>query len=99
MVRRTRPGISRFSDVQLHIGVRCCAAPRNDEISSPRPACGERSVRIVRCAPGEGDSPRVELAERAPHPSPLPARAGRGSERGEQMTEEIKTRYAKLFRV
>jgi hypothetical protein len=30
MVRRTRPGISRFSDVQLHIVVRCCASPRND---------------------------------------------------------------------
>src|ERR1700686_3784902 len=32
MVRRTRPGISRFSDVQLHIVVRCCAAPRNDDV-------------------------------------------------------------------
>ena len=30
MVRSTRPGISRFSDVQLHIGVRCFASPRND---------------------------------------------------------------------
>src|SRR5271169_5138608 len=28
MVRRTRPGISRFSDVQLHIGVRCGACHR-----------------------------------------------------------------------
>jgi hypothetical protein len=26
----TRPGISRFSDVQLHIVVRCFASPRND---------------------------------------------------------------------
>jgi hypothetical protein len=25
-----RPGISRFSDVQLHIVVRCLASPRND---------------------------------------------------------------------
>src|SRR5665213_535442 len=25
------PGISRFYDVQLHVGVRCCASPRNDE--------------------------------------------------------------------
>src|ERR1700721_3642203 len=31
MVRRTRPGISRFSDVQLHIVVRCSASPRNDD--------------------------------------------------------------------
>jgi hypothetical protein len=30
MVRRTRPGISRFPDVQLHIEVRCFASPRND---------------------------------------------------------------------
>src|ERR1700693_5157777 len=30
MVRSTRPGISRFSDVQLHIVVRCFASPRND---------------------------------------------------------------------
>ncbi len=28
----TRPGISRFSDVQLHIGVRCYAPPRNDDV-------------------------------------------------------------------
>ena len=31
MVRRTRPGISRFPDVQLHIGVRVFDAPRNDK--------------------------------------------------------------------
>jgi hypothetical protein len=33
MVRRTRPGISRFSDVQLHIIVRCFASPRNDGVN------------------------------------------------------------------
>src|ERR1700732_4961709 len=32
-----------------------------------------------RAAPGEGDSPRVQLVETAPHPNPLPRRAGRGS--------------------
>jgi hypothetical protein len=37
MVRRTRPGISRFSDVQLHIVVRCFASPRNDARSSAFP--------------------------------------------------------------
>ena len=31
MVRRTRPGISRFSDVQLHIVAHRFAMPRNDE--------------------------------------------------------------------
>jgi len=40
MVRRTRPGISRFPDVQLHIGVRCGArhraALRADPLASPR---------------------------------------------------------------
>jgi len=29
MVRRTRPGISRFPDVQLHIWGSCCRTPRN----------------------------------------------------------------------
>ena len=29
---------------------------------SPRPACGERSDHIVRCDPGEGNSPRVPLS-------------------------------------
>src|SRR5271154_4895539 len=32
-VGTTGPGISRFSDVQLHIVVRCCASPRNDGLS------------------------------------------------------------------
>src|SRR6266702_6192894 len=36
MVRRTRPGIWRFSDVQLHIIVRGFALPRNDEEVFPR---------------------------------------------------------------
>src|ERR1700726_3137152 len=44
--------------------------------STPRPPCGERSDRS--CDPGEGDSPRVALVERAPHPDPLPRKAGRG---------------------
>jgi hypothetical protein len=30
-VRQHEPGISRFSDVPLHIVVRCFASPRNDE--------------------------------------------------------------------
>src|SRR6202790_555439 len=28
----SEPGISRFSDVQLHIVVRCFASPRNDDL-------------------------------------------------------------------
>jgi hypothetical protein len=35
MVRRTRPGISRFPDVQLYIVVRCFASPRNDRVNPP----------------------------------------------------------------
>src|SRR6202140_5880817 len=47
--------------------------------SSPRPACGERSPgEAHRSRAGEGDSPRVELVERAPHPNPLPAKSGGG---------------------
>src|SRR5438477_4474342 len=41
--------------------------------SLPRPACGERSKPK---ASGEGDSPRVECVDRAPHPNPLPAKSG-----------------------
>src|SRR5215216_1984919 len=47
---------------------------------SPRPACGERSPRS--CAAGKGAHRALtlsEFAEAAPHPNPLPARAGRGS--------------------
>src|SRR6202035_1837003 len=55
----------------------------------PRPACGERSDRP--CDPGEGDSPRVALAERAPHPNPLRASFARldpAKERGEGETRD-----------
>src|SRR5882724_6337155 len=42
----TRPGISRFSDVQLHIGVRCGACHRAalcaDPVASPRNDGGRR---------------------------------------------------------
>src|SRR5260370_8950273 len=31
---------------------------------------------IVRCNPGEGDSPRVKPVDRAPHPDPLPLKNG-----------------------
>jgi len=36
-----------------------------------------------RCNPGEGDSPRVELVEAAPHPDLLPVRTGRRRGRGD----------------
>ena len=35
---------------------------RSRALLLPRPACGERSDRIVRCDPGEGNSPRVPLS-------------------------------------
>jgi hypothetical protein len=38
---RTRPGISRFSDVQLHIVVRIFDAPRNDGLKAARIFSGE----------------------------------------------------------
>ena len=59
-------------------------------VRSPRPACGRlrgevgallAMQSIVRRASGEGDSPRVELAERAPHPNPLPAKSGEREKR------------------
>jgi hypothetical protein len=48
MVRRTRPGISRFSDVQLHIVVRCFASPRNDSGLLRRGACHRARIRATR---------------------------------------------------
>jgi hypothetical protein len=36
---------------------------------------------VVGGASGEGDSPRVELAEKAPHPNPLPAKGGEREKR------------------
>jgi hypothetical protein len=40
-------------------------------LSSPLPACGERSDRIARCDPGEGGlSASPERVESAPHPKP-----------------------------
>ena len=46
------------------------------EFGHPAPLAGRGRIAsamrsIVRCNPGEGDSRRVELAERAPHPNPL----------------------------
>jgi len=41
-------------------------------------ARAERSDCIVRCNPGEGDSPRIRSAETPPHPDPLPASGERG---------------------
>jgi len=40
------------------------------ECPLPRPACGERSDRIDRCDPGEGDSPRVRVGGESPSPQP-----------------------------
>src|SRR5258708_20506486 len=46
------------------------------DVGSPRPACGERSdCEAIRVRGTIRESGR---AERAPHPDPLPARAGRG---------------------
>src|SRR4051794_2961751 len=45
---------------------------------APRPACGERSDRIERCDPGEGDSPRVRTRGESPSPRPSPRKRGEG---------------------
>ena len=50
----------------------------NVELASPRPAL--RGEVGLLSNPGEGDSPRTQPVETAPHPDPLPARAGRGRE-------------------
>jgi len=65
-------GVIRLFEERELRGLRAGGAALFDveERSPPLPACGERSAPK---APGEGDSPRAERAERAPHPDPLPA--------------------------
>jgi len=46
MVRRTRPGISRFSGAQLRTIVRCFASLRNDEVAIT--AMSEVAITFVR---------------------------------------------------
>src|ERR1700745_1978127 len=53
-------------------------------------------------APGEGDSPRVERVDAAPHPNPLPAKSGEREERSRlrrhpvQRTELVAVRIAQI---
>jgi error-prone DNA polymerase len=54
-------------------------------LESPLPACGERSDRVSD--PGEGDSLQALLLKQAPHPTPLPAKAGRGRPRSEHVAK------------
>src|SRR5450432_2878707 len=44
------PGISRFSDVQLHIAVRCFASPRND-CQENHPLASQAQARITHSLP------------------------------------------------
>src|SRR5436305_4950015 len=53
----------------------------NAGVSSPLPACGERSTRIARCAAGEGDYPRVRARGESPSPQPSPRKRGEGAHR------------------
>jgi peptide/nickel transport system ATP-binding protein len=46
--------------------------PEDSSLASPR----TRGEADAQCAAGEGDSPRVQLAETAPHPDPLPVKDG-----------------------
>ncbi|HBY31914.1 MAG: hypothetical protein CFE30_19975 [Bradyrhizobium sp. PARBB1] len=65
------------SSIRIPIA-RSCEGPL---FTSPRVRGEVGSHR--RCDPGEGESPRESsltvISEAAPHPNPLPARAGRGS--------------------
>ena len=51
-------------------------------LGRPRPACGERSDRIARCDPGEGESPRVRVRGESPSPQPSPRKRGEGAHFG-----------------
>jgi peptide/nickel transport system ATP-binding protein len=46
------------------------------QISSPLTSPRLRGEVGLQSNPGEGDSPRTALAEKAPHPDPLPAKSG-----------------------
>src|SRR5436309_43704 len=52
------PGISRFSDVQLHIVVRCFASPRNDGHASLKTSRNIRAVPSPTPRPGNARSRR-----------------------------------------
>ncbi|MCA1377458.1 MULTISPECIES: ABC transporter ATP-binding protein [Bradyrhizobium] len=52
--------------------------PEEETLASPR-ARGEADARS---AAGEGDSPRAEFAEAAPHPNPLPVKDGEREQSG-----------------
>ena len=54
-----------------------CAADEGDGVTSPRPACGRSA--LSEHDPGEDSQLLHVFAEAAPHPNPLPARAGRGT--------------------
>src|ERR1700730_514376 len=55
--------------------VRSSLRERSDDFTSPR-LRGEVGDEATAKSPGEGDSPRVRIVERAPHPHPLPAKGG-----------------------
>ncbi|MDA9549394.1 ABC transporter ATP-binding protein [Bradyrhizobium sp. CCBAU 45321] len=59
--------------------------PEEDTLASPRTR-GEAdrlwSAVALQSVAGEGNSPRVELAEAAPHPSPLPVKDGEREQSG-----------------
>ncbi|KRR13175.1 ABC transporter ATP-binding protein [Bradyrhizobium valentinum] len=62
--------------------------PEEEALASPR-ARGEADARS---AAGEGDSPRIVLAEAAPHPDPLPAK-GREREQPLLLVEKLVKEY------
>src|SRR5947209_4956017 len=58
----------------------------------PRPACGERSDRIARCDPGEGDSPQALSPWGLPLTPTLSPQAGRGGSGFPQQRPHARTR-------
>src|SRR5256885_14713443 len=52
-----------------------------------------RGEADARSAAGEGDSPRVPLAEAAPHPDPLPAKSGEREQQPLLLVEKLVKEY------
>jgi CO/xanthine dehydrogenase Mo-binding subunit len=67
----------------MHSVPRGNARPISSDVSSPRFTSPRLRGEVDRseARSGEGDSPRVECIEEAPHSTPLPASAGRGKPR------------------
>src|SRR6266536_2473623 len=65
----TRPGISRFSDVQLHILVRCFTSPRNDSSKRADGKIAQPQVGVAAFFPEPEQGPVQRLPQQIVAPA------------------------------